>query len=282
MAFRRNFQTQQQENTENGREKVERSMVIKISKSWIYGWYSDKGMQKERNEDSFLLQHIETKKGEILLAGICDGMGGLFQGEIASGYVCEEVGKWFYKELLPILWKNRMTPMQRTRVIKKSGCRLFSRINEELVSYQTRKHKKVGTTASILICYQRRYYVFHIGDSRIIIFHKSIEQITKEHAVNANTLTRCLGVNGESKPDFMSGRIRKKMGFLLCSDGFIQKVKAQDMGAALQESTVRTTAMIQKILKEIAVRSMQRGETDNLSAIYLERKKEKFGIKSTK
>lgn len=45
---------------------------------------TDIGNVKQTNQDSVLIKHGETEKGEILLAVICDGMGGLEKGELAS------------------------------------------------------------------------------------------------------------------------------------------------------------------------------------------------------
>ena len=38
---------------------------------------SDRGIKKKINQDSLLVRSAMTKEGEILLAAVCDGMGGL-------------------------------------------------------------------------------------------------------------------------------------------------------------------------------------------------------------
>ena len=48
---------------------------------------SDRGIKKKINQDSLLVRSAMTKEGEILLAAVCDGMGGLEKGEVASGEV---------------------------------------------------------------------------------------------------------------------------------------------------------------------------------------------------
>ena len=37
---------------------------------------SDRGIKKKINQDSLLVRSAMTKEGEILLAAVCDGMGG--------------------------------------------------------------------------------------------------------------------------------------------------------------------------------------------------------------
>ena len=60
---------------------------------------TDVGILKETNQDSCLVKHISTKIGEILLAVVCDGMGGLSKGELASATVVRAFSHWFNEEL---------------------------------------------------------------------------------------------------------------------------------------------------------------------------------------
>ena len=63
---------------------------------------SDRGIKKKINQDSLLVRSAMTKEGEILLAAVCDGMGGLEKGEVASGEVIRALARWF-EETLPLL-----------------------------------------------------------------------------------------------------------------------------------------------------------------------------------
>lgn len=46
---------------------------------------SDIGIVKDTNQDSLLIKHADTPRGEVLLAIVCDGMGGLTKGEVCCG-----------------------------------------------------------------------------------------------------------------------------------------------------------------------------------------------------
>lgn len=48
---------------------------------------TDVGTTKEINQDSILVRHGKYSEGEVLMAVICDGMGGLDKGELASATV---------------------------------------------------------------------------------------------------------------------------------------------------------------------------------------------------
>ena len=48
---------------------------------------TDVGISKSTNQDSVLIKHASTDDGEVLMAVVCDGMGGLAKGELASATV---------------------------------------------------------------------------------------------------------------------------------------------------------------------------------------------------
>lgn len=60
---------------------------------------TDIGNTKSTNQDSLLIKHASYCGGEVMLAVICDGMGGLSKGELASATVIKEFSKWFEEEL---------------------------------------------------------------------------------------------------------------------------------------------------------------------------------------
>ena len=46
--------------------------------------HSDRGIKKNTNQDSVLIKEASTDYGDVMLAVVCDGMGGLAKGEVAS------------------------------------------------------------------------------------------------------------------------------------------------------------------------------------------------------
>lgn len=53
---------------------------------YLSGFYWERGRSKA-NQDSIVLQQVVTDYGRILLAAVSDGIGGLSEGENASGYI---------------------------------------------------------------------------------------------------------------------------------------------------------------------------------------------------
>ena len=60
---------------------------------------TDVGISKDTNQDSVLIKHATYPGGEVLMAIICDGMGGLSKGELASATVIRSFARWFDDDL---------------------------------------------------------------------------------------------------------------------------------------------------------------------------------------
>ena len=64
---------------------------------------TDVGTTKTVNQDSLTVKVANTLCGEAAFAVMCDGMGGLEQGEIASTLVVRAYEQWFLRELPQLL-----------------------------------------------------------------------------------------------------------------------------------------------------------------------------------
>ena len=65
--------------------------------------HTDVGIRKKTNQDSALIMQAECELGNILLTVVCDGMGGLAKGEVASASVINAFVDWFENKLPVIL-----------------------------------------------------------------------------------------------------------------------------------------------------------------------------------
>ena len=59
--------------------------------------YTDVGIRKKTNQDSALIETADTDEGRVSLAVVCDGMGGLAMGEVASAVLIRAFSDWFEK-----------------------------------------------------------------------------------------------------------------------------------------------------------------------------------------
>ena len=69
--------------------------------------HSDVGIKKNTNQDSVLIKEAMTDYGEVLLTVVCDGMGGLAKGEVASAALIRAFSSWFEEKFPEILYEKR-------------------------------------------------------------------------------------------------------------------------------------------------------------------------------
>lgn len=80
--------------------------------------HTDAGIRKTINQDSLVLLQAQWGSEEVLFAAVCDGMGGLSQGEAASGTMAEAFAKWFEEDLPELLSGDISIEVPE----KESGC----------------------------------------------------------------------------------------------------------------------------------------------------------------
>lgn len=231
----------------------------------VSGIYWDKG-KRETNQDSLLLEQVVTSRGRVVLAAVSDGIGGLSEGETASGYIMETLLGNFYRQLLPLIGKGR-----GRRALQRSILRCFSGMNKALNEYGNSRELKLGATVSLLLIWRNHYLTAHLGDSRIyrLTAEGKSRRLTEDHSDGRNGLTRCMGSFPYQIPDISAGRIRRKTGFLLCSDGFYHFLSPVRLREMLGPGEVALEEQIEKRLRQLSEYAIAQGERDNISALYL-------------
>lgn len=228
--------------------------------------YWDRG-GRTLNEDSLSLQEVRIRGEKAVFALICDGIGGLENGEAASGFVAERMTEWFYKEALMMMKRHK-----GKKKIEKSGLRALYRCNEEMARLGKEKNIKFGTTAVALLLKGRQYFLWHSGDGRAYWIKggwmgRKIRRLTRDHVLENGVLVRCIGSFEWKKPDVKSGYTFGKGVFLLCSDGFRNRIEEERIKEALLPEQLFTRGQIAKRLREIGEYVKKQGEKDNISAI---------------
>ena len=136
---------------------------------------SDIGISKATNQDSVLIKHAKVDGEEVLLAVICDGMGGLSKGELASATVIRAFAKWFDEEL-PYELEN--VDMQ---VIGAKWVLLLKELNAKILDYsKSNGIEGVGTTFSGILFIGNQYVIGHVGDTRVYHIGASLNQLTTD------------------------------------------------------------------------------------------------------
>ena len=227
----------------------------------------------ERNQDSVVLLQVLTARGRVLMAAVCDGMGGLAQGEAASGYITRRLQEWFYESLLRSVQKRKAF-----WIIRRSLDRLVYDMQEQLSQYAGREKIRMGSTMTVLVLWEKMYLLWHLGDSRAYRLSAagdggrmkgSLRCMTTDHVRGRNQLTKCVGSFGYMRPDFRMGTFGNGQAMLLCSDGFRHYVTEEELADVLNPGVVAEEMQAERRLREIGEACMKRGEVDNLSAVYV-------------
>jgi serine/threonine protein phosphatase PrpC len=238
-----------------------------------FGYVYEAG-KRARNEDALIFRSSLFAAGELVFAAVCDGMGGMEDGQDASYFCVNEMEAWYDRQLLPLIGTCGLPSGEKElkAAIQSKGFGLYRQINRQLFEQMRYRGRKMGTTATMCIIYRKRYYLFHLGDSRAYLLGKfpgkfSCRQLTKDQGTERG-LCKCLGLNKEWKPDFRTGALEKK-GLLLCTDGFWRKYEPGVWKTCLNPVKMRDEAGMRKRLRELADYNLRMGETDNISALYV-------------
>ena len=224
---------------------------------------TDIGVKRKDNQDNYWSARLDIDGKEAGVICLCDGMGGLDNGGLASRVIVEAVRNFF----------SESTDFLNLRsVIKNANSSLYNKSVSERIS--------LGTTCTIVFCFEGVYQIFHIGDSRC--YRKSIKDnkvylLSKDHTVverykdegkvlperlakkYKNTLTRCIGVSNNIDLDYSTGTYDEGDLFLVCSDGFWHYL---DNNSFFNNDFSN--------LQELIKRYIVKGETDNITVGILE------------
>lgn len=242
---------------------------------------TDIGIRRRVNQDSLLVRKMATESGKMVLAVLCDGMGGLEYGEVASASIIHGFSEWMYRSL-PAL-SRQLIP---DHVIKEQWIALISEQNEKIRMFGQKNQCVAGSTATALLLTEQRYYLLHIGDTRAYVLDRELCQLTSDHTLAEqevslgnltreqaeqspmrSVLTRCVGVKKSVYPDMLFGDTRRGAVYLLCSDGFRHQLTLEEIGDHIRIREETDILHMKRREEALIDCNKKRGETDNISVI---------------
>ena len=242
---------------------------------------TDIGIRKETNQDSLLVKSFDTPQGKMVFALLCDGMGGLSNGEVASASVINAFNVWLAGEFQSIC----QTGITK-EIIESQWKRIVSEMNEKIKAYGGRNGIKLGTTVCALLLTQTRYYILNIGDTRVYDFSDNVYQLTKDHTVVAreielgnltpeqaendprrSVLLQCCGASESIYPDVFEGDVKQNAVYMLCSDGFRHVVTPAEMYQCFKPDALTSKEVMFNNAQYLIDVNKQRMENDNISVI---------------
>lgn len=245
--------------------------------------HSDVGIHKKRNQDSLCLKIATVPSGEVALIAVCDGMGGLKKGELASATLVRALSDWFENKLPNILEEE-----YSTEKVKEQWEQMIQENNELIMEYGENHNLQLGTTLTAMLIVNDDYIIAQVGDSRAYRITEEIEQMTEDQTVvqrdvnlglitpeeaktdpRQNVLLQCIGASSVVMPEYIEGKVESGDEYLLCSDGFRHKIENDEILGLLSSKLMTNEALMKKSLIDLIELNKNRQEKDNITAMLL-------------
>jgi len=247
---------------------------------------TDVGMEREHNEDNFLVGDLSTRTRAFadgamrvgpngILLAVCDGMGGAAAGEIASELAVTVV----HQEMVG---KNGIATSRDDLAarLERATQLATSRIHADAVSNPA--WQGMGTTLTAAALVDDHLVLAQVGDSRAYVLRNGrLAQVTRDQSLvaklvemgvlsdeqaavfeHSNIILQALGAAAEVIVEISQLVLRRGDRVLLCSDGLSGMVTNEEIEIILSAPEDPSTICLQLI-----ERAKECGGYDNITAI---------------
>lgn len=241
---------------------------------------TDVGITKATNQDSLCVKVYNINGERITFAALCDGMGGLAKGELASATLIDAFSEWADKYLPGLYASGQLTD----QLLRAHWDQIVSEQSKKIMSYGESVGIKLGTTVCAILITAERYYILNVGDSRayevsnevkLLTRDQTLVQreldsglITEEQAANdprRSILLQCVGASSSVYPDMFFGDTKCDATYFLCSDGFRHVITANEIYEAFRPEVLLNTDVMKNNADFLINLNKERKETDNIS-----------------
>lgn len=231
-----------------------------------YAGRTDVGLQREHNEDSFV---VLPRRGLYLVA---DGMGGHAAGEVASRMAADSASAFFDSA-------SFVEPERLSHAISAANWSIRK------AAAKSPDLRGMGTTVvAFYVTEYGRVYVAHVGDSRAYRLRRgALERLTRDHTLleeyrraypdltpeqlaelPRNVITSGLGLADTVEVEQSSFDAVPSDRYLLCSDGLSGMLTDEEI-----RQTMRSAADPTAACEELIRRANARGGEDNVTVVVL-------------
>lgn len=231
------------------------------------------GMVRAKNEDAY---RTGTLGDGTAWALVCDGMGGVHGGQLASSIAADMVSEKIKKCYNPSMSVSSLENLLLSAVTT-ANVAVFDRGDVDM------SLKGMGTTIVAAVVKDNEACIAHVGDSRAYITDgKEIKQITKDHSLvqemydngqislqefeshpQKNIITRAMGVGEDIEIDFNFVCVNEGEAIILCTDGLSGLVNEKRMLEIYNETEF--TDLAEKYIEE----ANNAGGKDNITVVVM-------------
>ena len=244
-----------------------------------FGYRTDTGKKRNGNEDALLL--LPTQ-GIFVVA---DGVGGQNSGEIASRKAVSGIESFL--DANPLAGAGGLEGKPRENWFRDYFQRCMQKINTEIMKEAMSDPVMEKMATTIVLCFldMESVYVVNMGDSRAYMLRGgAMSQLTEDHTyvnklVNAGTLTRsearrhpqkniitrALGAEEYTEPDFYRFDLMPFDRLLLCTDGLHGELTDDEIAAIAGSGDDMNT-----ICRMLVDSANEKGGNDNITVICID------------
>lgn len=237
---------------------------------------TDKGKVRSVNQDAYRLN--VSPNGEYVLAALCDGMGGVHGGEIASTIAADSFMQYAENML------HSEPAVDVTQILREAAAYANLKVYDR--AFRDDACRGMGTTLVAALLRPEDAAVVNIGDSRCYwLADGQLQQVTRDHSLvqsmvdrgliteeearshpRKNVIMRAVGLERTIRSDIFRLDIRSGDALLLCSDGLSNLVSTGEM-----ESLLLANSDDDAVCHELLRMALERGAPDNVTLALVRR-----------
>lgn len=233
---------------------------------------TDVGMVRQENQDDYRAQQLSENEA---WAVVCDGMGGVHGGKLASHTGCNSIQSFFAEKMEECsAGREKAFLMQ---AVQQANRDIFSAAQKDPELYG------MGTTIVCVLVRENLLHLCHVGDSRCYLLREgALQQMTKDHSYvqelvdqgtitqeqaehhpKKNVITRALGVDLQVAVEYNCIPLQHGDRVLLCSDGLTNMVSAAQLLELMAQDDFHA------IPDEMVQAANKNGGADNITALLI-------------
>lgn len=236
---------------------------------------SDVGLVRDSNQDFYYADFLDE---DVVLAIVCDGMGGANAGNVASKIAVEEI-----RDSVLTSYRREMQEPEIENMLRGAVSCANELVYE--VSQNQPELRGMGTTVVASVIIGDDLYTAHAGDSRVYtISENAAEQVTKDHSMvqemvetgeitqeqaqshpRKNIITRALGISKELEIDYDKRSLEDKNAVVLCTDGLTNYLNDAKIYQIYKETAINDLADV------LVSQAKDLGGADNITVVIITR-----------
>lgn len=241
---------------------------------------TDIGLKRHENQDTYRFESFGEP--DTVAAVVCDGMGGVSGGQIASSTAVDAFMDELHARAHVDMSEEQVREME-SLCVERANSAVYARAKED------ESLRGMGTTLVSAIVSPESAIICNVGDSRAYLIGADvISRVTRDHSVveslveagnitkeearlhpSRNLITRALGPDESIECDCYSIPFAPGDSLLLCSDGLVVTAEDDEIFAIVHNEADGAKALVR--LVQLA---LERGAPDNVTVVLIRNERE--------